>query len=60
MTSTPFTCTYCGDGLIVSSLEECDWGASVDPGCVNCVVTDLYYCPSDGSVCTDTCGVNGY
>lgn len=60
MNADPFTCTYCGDGLIVSSLEECDRGVNVDPGCINCVVADLYTCPSDGSACSVTCGVNGY
>lgn len=58
---SPFTCTYCGDGLIVGT-EECDpGGTGTITGCNSCVVSTMYTCTTPGpSTCTSTCGVDGY
>ena len=56
--TSPWTCTYCGDGLTLNT-EECDPGGSgTITGCVSCVLSDLYQCT--GSTCTYTCGTGGY
>ena len=58
--STPFTCTYCGDGLTLNA-EECDpGGTGTITGCASCVVSNLYQCSGSPSTCTYTCGTGGY
>lgn len=53
------SCTnICGDGLIISSLEECDDGnEDSGDGCFICLVEEGWNCDtSEPSVCETICG----